>query len=473
MEYQDYELQGYEGLKKKLEETQEKVASRRKVLVEAGISAFEGIQELGFATYCGLAMEWGGEEVKAEKKEKLAERKLRLAERKLRLAEKRLKTAESDNLGEMVERELWVGLFLKELESAQIRLNEVQPLAEDAKRILDPHTAWVRAKMDELAKRRDEDIEEAETAELESRIKEQHRLLSKASEARKTHDRAKEEMQFAEEGHKAARSDNFGEIVERAALIKVIQEEVRSAETQFEEAKASAEKTNIKAYLMCGLNTVSVSKEKIKRHDVLLKWIEQQRREIVSGCTDVKNEGGQRSSKRAGLRALRNHFATEASKPNKLLKANGRQQKRSTARSVLSPVDPTKVSKAPRSHRSPYQKMSGLCNGSQAAETASSNSNTPKPRRKQEFKAKDAMPPSLRPIHSSRVSKPGDKRPARRGRNGTKLPPTTGTHRTIRKDDLGTSSTPSAGRKVRQHSAKVSPRRSTRISKQPGRFRPA
>ena len=110
MEYQDYELREYERLEKDFKGTQERLISRRKILAEAGLSAFEGIQELEFASYYCLAIECGSEEAKAENKEKLAERKLRLAE-------KRLKAAESDNLEERVERASWVKLFLKEVES--------------------------------------------------------------------------------------------------------------------------------------------------------------------------------------------------------------------------------------------------------------------------------------------------------------------------------------------------------------------
>lgn len=113
MEYQDYELQKYEHLEMNLMETQAQLVSRHRALAEAGISAFEGIQELDFANYYNLAIECRGEVAKAQNREKLAERKLRLAE-------KRLKVAESDALGERVKRATWVRLFLEEVESAQM-----------------------------------------------------------------------------------------------------------------------------------------------------------------------------------------------------------------------------------------------------------------------------------------------------------------------------------------------------------------
>lgn len=126
MEYQDYELRDIERFEQNLTETQARLVSRREALAKAGILAFEGIQELEFASYYSLAIECGNEEARARKK-------MESAERKLRLAEKRLKAAESDDLGDRVERATWIGLFLKEVESAQMRLHELQRLAEDAK----------------------------------------------------------------------------------------------------------------------------------------------------------------------------------------------------------------------------------------------------------------------------------------------------------------------------------------------------
>ena len=52
-------------------------------------------------------------------------------------------------------------------------------------------------------------------------------------------------MKFIEEGYNAAQLDDIREIIERAALIKVIQEEVRSAKTLFEEAKELREKIKL------------------------------------------------------------------------------------------------------------------------------------------------------------------------------------------------------------------------------------
>lgn len=209
----------------------------------------------------------------------------------------------------------------------------------------------------------------------------------------------------------------------------------------------------------------------MKRHNILLEWIEQQRREIASGCTDTKEEGGQGRSKRASSRALRRHPTIEASRPSKPPKGNGRKRKQSTARSILSPVDPAKVSKALSKRRNPHQKMSVPCDASQTAEKTTNDSSIPVSRSEQAFKVKDAMPASLRPIHSSGVSKPGGKRPTRLRRDGTMSSPT-GRHRLTREDNLGTSLNPSTGRRAMQQSGNASLLRSTRISKPPERFRP-
>ena len=279
-------------------------------------------------------------------------------------------------------------------------------------------------------------------------------------------------MEFAEEGYNAARLDNLGETVERAVLIKMAQEEVRSAQTQLEEEKEATEKIELKRKVISGLSSISCIKGKMKRHDVLLKWIEQQRREIASGPAHTEEEGGQGRSKRASSRALRNYSVNEVSRLNKPPKTNDRKRKQSTARSILSPVDPAKVSKAPSKRRSSHQKMSILCDALQTVKKTTVDFSTPQPRSKQVFKVKNAMPASLRPIHSSKVFKPGAKRPTRLRRDGTKLTSTTDTHWLTRKDNLGTSSISSTDRKAMQQSANASLRRSTRISKQSERFRP-
>ena len=469
MEYQDYELRKHERLEKDFKEAQALLAFRRQALAEAGISAFEEIQELEFVSYYSLAVQCSGEEGKAEEEEKLAERKLRLAER-------RLKAAGSDDLGESFERATWVELFLKEVQAKQMRLDELQRVAEDAKRELEPYSQWFQGRQIEWAELRLADPEqgermirlECESAEFQELVKKRKELAKKEYEASSKRYGAKKELEFAEEVYKAARLDSLEETVERAALIKVAQEEVQSAQAQFDQAKESREKIELKGKVISALSSIPLTRGKITRHNVLLEWIEQQRREIAGGRADIEKVSGRCQSKGPSLRVLRNYPTIEASRLNKPLKANGRKRKQSKVRSVLSPADPAKISKASSKRRSPRQRISVLCDTSQAAEKMTTDSTAPEFRSKQAFKVKDAMPPSLRPIHPSRVCKPGGKRPAGLRRDSTKLPPT----RLKGENNLGRLSSQPTRRKAMQQSANVSLRRSTRITKQPERFRP-
>ena len=400
-----------------------------------------------------------------------------MAGRKLTLAEKRMKTAESADLRERFERTSWIRIFLKEVESAQMRLDDLLDLAGGAIRGLEPFKRWWYAKRVEWEEKSLEIPEEAkrairlkvESAEFQEQYKKLGKLRNEQHKTWRAPFAAKEELKFAKEVLKATRLDDLGETVEKAALIKLVQEEVRFTQTYFEKC---LKEIKLGREARSKLDSISCTKAKLKRHNILLEWIERQRREIAGSRADTEKEGCQGRSKRASSRALRNRPATEASKPNKPPKASGRKRKQSTERSILSPVDPAKVSKASK-RRGPHQKMSVPCDTSQEAEKTTPNSSTPESRSKQAFKVKDSMPTSLRPIHSSRVSKPGRKRPTRLRRDGTKLSPTTGTHQLTRRDNLGTSSTPSTGRKAMQQSANASLRRSTRISMPPERLHPA
>ncbi|KAI4086276.1 MAG: hypothetical protein L6R37_008433, partial [Teloschistes peruensis] len=386
--------------------------------------------------------------------------------------------AGSDELGESVERATWVRLFQKEVESAQMRTDELQRLAEDAKRELEPQQRWFYEWV-EWGKKESEDPEEGgrmrrperESTEHQDGMKKLAELEKKNHEAGMARFMAEKEVELAEEAYDAARLDNVGETVERAVLVKMAQGEVRSAQTQLDEAKEPLEKIRLKGRVISALGSIPLTRRKVKRHEVLLEWIEQQRQEIAGGCANTEKQGGRGQSKEASSRVLRSHPTAEASRFKKPPKVNDRRRKQSTARSILGPVDPAKVSKASSKRRSPRQKLSILCDPSQVAEQMTTDSIAPKPKSKQAFKVKDAMPASLRPIHPSRVCKPGGKRPTRPRRDGTKLP-SIGTPWITREESSGTSLTPSAGRKARQQSANVSLRRSKRISKQPERFRP-
>ena len=473
MEYQDYELRTYERLEKDYNEAGARLVSGRKALAEAGLSAFEGIQELDFATDYGLSIEYSREKGKAEREEELTERKLRLAET-------RLKATESSDLGEIVERPTWIRLFLKEVELAQMRLDELQRLAENARRDLEPFNKWLQVRHNEWGEKRLEDPEgaertitlEFESTEFQNRKKKRTELAKKEHESSSKRFQAKREVEFAEEVLKVTQSDDIRETIERAALIKVVQEEVRSAQTQFEEAKESTEKIVLKGKVLGALSSMSLTARKMKRHNVLLEWIEQQRREIVSSYADTGTKSGQGRSKRASSRMLRNQPATKPSRLNKPLKANGHKRKQPMKRSILSPVDPAKVSKAPNKRRSLRQKTNVPRDTSQAVEMTTTDSSAPKLRNKQAFKVKDAMLRSLYPVYSSRVSKPGAKWLTGLRKDGTRSTPIINIYRCIREDNLGTPLASSTDRKAVQQSPNASLRRSARIKKPPERLHP-
>ncbi|KAL9017488.1 MAG: hypothetical protein Q9185_005201 [Variospora sp. 1 TL-2023] len=444
IEYQDYELRTYERLEKAFKEAQERLASRRKALAEAGISAFEGIEELEFA-------------------------------------KKRLKAAGSDDLGgENVERATWGRLFLKEVEIAKIRMDELQRLAEDATRELEPYKKWFYGRRIEWGNKEFEDPEEGgrmiqlecESTERQDRMKKLKELRMKNHEAGMAHFRAKREVEFAEEAYDAARLDNLGETVERAAFIKMALGEVRSAQIQVEEAKEPLKKIQLKGAVISALGSIPLTRGKVKRYKILLELIEQQRQEIAGGCTDIKKEGGRDQLKEVSSRVFRNHPTVEALRVNKIPRASGRKRKQSTARSILSPVVPTKISKAPSKRRSFRRKLSVLCESPQAAEKMTIGPTVPQSESKQALKIKDTIPAPLRSIHSSRVRKPGGKRLSGLQRGSTISSPTVGTPRQTRETNLGSLTTRSTGKKAMQQSAEASLRRSTRTSKRPERFCP-
>ncbi len=78
-------------------------------------------------------------------------------------------------------------------------------------------------------------------------------------------------MKFAEQEYNVARLNSFEETVERAVLIKMIQKEIRFAQIRFEKKKKSTEKIELKKKVISELNSISCIKEKMKRHNVLLK----------------------------------------------------------------------------------------------------------------------------------------------------------------------------------------------------------
>lgn len=89
---------------------------------------------------------------------------------------------------------------------------------------------------------------------------------------------ARRRSKLAQRGMKAAQSDDFGESIERATLIKAAaQEEVRSAQIRLEEEAKSRERVELKGRMLGALGWIPAARRRMEQYQVLLKWIEQQR----------------------------------------------------------------------------------------------------------------------------------------------------------------------------------------------------
>ena len=435
MEYQDYELTKFEGWQKDLENAQASLVAARKVLVEAGISAFEEIQELNLAQGFHLAVEYGGEESRAK-------HKCLSAMRKLKMAEKRLQIAESDVLGETIEQATWVGLFLKEAEAARVRRDNLPKLGPRPK-----------------GHNKDGGMPPMGTKEYKEWWEEENMIREAEGRQHKEEVDAWLGVKLANQGLVAARSDDLGEVIERAALIRMTRNDVRSAQAQVEEEKASMEKLDLEGNVLGSLNTIRRIKEKMKRHNILLKWIEQQRRDSF---TDVENEGNRGRSMQARSRALRRQPAKAARHAPSA--KEGYHTRQPTTRSTPIPINPTKVSKVPRGKRGAHQKLGVSYNA--LPERATTDPNPPEPGIQPTSTTKATVPNPLRPLPSSRISKSGGRQP--KGLRMELLSPD-GRPGPQRKSNVGRAS---RGRRMMPRSANVSLRRSTRISKPPERFCP-
>ena len=168
----------------------------------------------------------------------------------------------------------------------------------------------------------------------------------------------------------------------------------------------------------------------LKELDDLWEWVEQQLLQIASNpaISVLENKSSDRlhhdQAKRDRSRPLRNHTASAVSRPSGSSKAGGQERKQRKTRSILSPVNPSRISKAPEKKRTGRRKVSISYNTSQSAEKTTIDPSVSEPGCKRTSKVKSIMPTPLRPIHSSRVSKSGSKRSTELHANGTKLGPT-------------------------------------------------
>ena len=172
----------------------------------------------------------------------------------------------------------------------------------------------------------------------------------------------------------AAQSDNFEELIERAALVRKMQEELESAQKRVDKCIESREKVELRGSVLGVLDAVAHSKEKIERLRILLEWIEQQCRVIASDCISFYQDAGKGSSrgqiKSSEARTIGNR---KASRHDETLKAKGRKEGRQAAPRPLGPVSPSKVSKVTRKRSTARQKRSISSDIDQSTEKASIN----------------------------------------------------------------------------------------------------
>ena len=161
------------------------------------------------------------------------------------MAKKRSEAAQSEELGERVERDRWI---VEEVESRRTRLDELQRLADEAKRDVEPYNQWWDAKRIEWDEKGWDDwteeghrlIElETSSTEYRTRFDKKMEFQKRAGEADMARFLAKDDVEFAEELLEAARMEYLAQTVELAALIRRTQNEIRFAEFHVEEEKES------------------------------------------------------------------------------------------------------------------------------------------------------------------------------------------------------------------------------------------
>ena len=437
-EYQNYELQDYERSEEGLKESQENLGSKRKALAEEGFSAFEEIEGLEWGKYIAMNQDWGDkmEEVKEKRK---------LAERKLSIATTRLEAAQSKGLGEMVEQHYWISWLASEVESRRSRMEELKRSADETKQDVKPYEQWLEAKEDECRATDSErfwseEVQrlfeiEARTVEYRTKARKRDELYKKALEVDHAHCCAEIELEIAEEGLEAARREDLAPTVQKAALIRRTQKEVRSAEFHLEEEKESEKVFRLKLGVVIALYEIPRWREEIKRHKLLLDWIEQQRQELleeqrrklVSDGVNSGQERGPRRSTRINSRTANPSPRTTQAPPidhpaAKRTRQQRTRQQRLMVKSILDPVHPAKVTKAPKQKWKGRSRTSVSHDISQLMEQANVDSNPTESHTAESHTAEsqsegatipveDRIRARLLPIHSSRVSKSTSQKP--------------------------------------------------------------
>ena len=418
IEYQDFELQQFELLETDVANAQAKLVSSRKALADAGLPTHDDIQEVELGTVHLLRAE-----LNTKKDELLTS--CMVAKEMLSLAECRLKAAESNDLGEHVYRTQWIQMFKEEVKAAQIRLDAIPREGANSLSGGDLH-----------AEEGENDRERMERRDTAIRARSDQIFNALIS------------RRLAAQGLEAAHFDEFGETIEKAALIKSVQEEVQSAQAKLEEARKLLDRNQLELDLHIALARIAFRRSKVELHQVLLRWIEQQRKEIADACPNTDDDGGQGGSKSPGSSTVGDTPTSRVPGRNK--RSN---RKRSATDSVLHPDKGSKVTKASSSGQEiSHQKANDLRDAAQPADKTTTDISISTSKGKAASKPKDATSASLQSVPSPESARKGSTRQNRK-KNTISAPPLT-------------------GRKTKQQPANAPLRRSTRVSKQPDRFVP-
>ncbi|KAI9892774.1 MAG: hypothetical protein M1814_001194 [Vezdaea aestivalis] len=145
--------------------------------------------------------------------------------------------------------------------------------------------------------------------------------------------------------------------------------------------------THSQLVTISALGAISTLKRKMKQHNILLDWIEEQRQEIAKCVDPEENDKGR--LKRASSSLLQNQDVTKTSVANLTIKTNDQKSRKSAMRSVLSPMNPTKVFKAPKGRRSSHRKMNLPYDAAKATEKPTTETSILKTRKRHTRKVED------------------------------------------------------------------------------------
>ena len=244
-------------------------------------------------------------------------------------------------------------------------------------------------------------VREAEIKRRQA-LKERHRSEMKA----------RKEFKLAEAGLKAAQLDAIGAKVERATLIQLIQEQIKPAQKRLDKAKAASERVALRGELLEARQQRGNLTRHHERHKILLEWVEQQRRTLeseVAKSIQAPDREGFKSLDQGLRRRSTRVSATRAPRTSRSLDGPAVEGKQKRTRSLLSAIDPSRISKtSPKRKSGALRKTNSSFNPSQTAPTAPTAHVGPgfsQSSGNRTSRAKDAMPTPLSPIHSSKISK--------------------------------------------------------------------